>query len=177
MKICFLDTETTGLKVEDGHRIIEITLIQYDLATRKQLRVVDYQINPNRSIDAKAQAVHGISIEDLQKKPTFDLLASDINSVLKDSDVLIAHNMDFDAPFIGGELEKAGLKDPLTADVYCTMANGRWACFDGKYPRLEELCFALGVDYDQALAHSALYDTERLAECFFNGLDRGFFKL
>lgn len=134
------------------------------------------RINPKRPINSAAQAVHGISSAMLVGCPTWEEIAKDVFKILRDSNCLIAHNFGFDGPFIFGELLRVGLPVPST-DSYCTMENGRWATFNGKSPKLEELCEALGVNYDGAAAHAADYDTEVLAQCFLKGLDRGAFEL
>ena len=176
MKVIGLDTETSGLKQEDGHRIIEIALLTYDLDTQKLVDKYVQRINPERSIDPGAQAVHGISYSDLIGKPKWDDVAQDIADRLSTAELLIAHNMGFDGPFIAAELNRVGVDVP---DVHslCTMTGARWACPDGKLPKLGELCFALGIPYDTSAAHSALYDVEIMMKCFFQGLERGFYKL
>lgn len=176
MRLIGLDTETTGLKQEDGHRIIEIAFLTYDLPTRKLEDVWIQRIDPERPIDAKAQEVHGIAYTDLVGCPKWDDIAAEVAARMSKADLLIAHNMGFDGPFIGGELIRVGQKVP---DVHalCTMENARWACPDGKLPRLGELCFALGVDYDTSKAHGAEYDVQVMMECFFRGHARHFYRL
>lgn len=176
MRLIGLDTETTGLKQEDGHRIIEIAFLTYDLPTRKLEDVWIQRIDPERPIDAKAQEVHGIAYTDLVGCPKWDDIAAEVAARMSKADLLIAHNMGFDGPFIGGELIRVGQKVP---DVHalCTMENARWACPDGKLPRLGELAFSLGVPYDATKAHAAQYDVEITMECFFRGFQRGFYKL
>lgn len=176
MKIIGLDTETTGLKQETGHRIIEIAFLTYDLDTRQCIDSWVQRIDPQRAIDPAAQEVHGIAYTDLSGMPIWDDVAPEIARRMGEVDLLVAHNMGFDGPFIAAELMRVGQAIP---DVYslCTMESARWACPDGKLPRLGELCFALGVDYDKEKAHSASYDVEVMMSCFFKGLDRGFYEL
>ena len=176
LKLIVLDTETTGLKQEDGHRIIEIAMLTYDLDTRRLEDTWIQRIDPERPIDPKAQEVHGIAYTDLVGCPKWDDLAPEIARRMSGADLLIAHNMGFDGPFIAAELIRVGQKAP---DVHalCTMENARWACPDGKLPRLGELCFALGVDYDTSKAHGAEYDVSVMMDCFFKGHMRGFYKL
>ena len=176
MKIIGLDTETTGLEQEKGHRIIEIALLTYDLATGKLEDTWVQRIDPERSIDPGAQAVHGIGYDDLVGMPKWDDVASEIARRLGTAELLVAHNMGFDGPFIAAELLRAGFEVPNVHSL-CTMENGRWACPDGKSPRLGELCFALGVDYDTSKAHGAEYDVDVTMQCFFRGLERGFYEL
>jgi DNA polymerase-3 subunit epsilon len=91
--------------------------------------------------------------------------------------VIVAHNGNgFDLPFIAAELLRIGSPVPNVQSVD-TMLDGRWATPNGKYPNLEELCFAMDVPYDQKLAHSAEYDVNVMLDCFFKALKMGFYKL
>lgn len=172
MIIAGIDTETTGLDVTAGHRIIEIAIIRYDFDTKQKISEYVQRIDPKRPIDAKAQAVHHISEAELVGMPTWDQVAARVKQELESSDMLVAHNMGFDAPFIVCELQRVG-QDLTRADLFCTMEGARWATFDGKLPKLQELCNALGVPYDPAKAHAAQYDVERMMDCFFRGVARG----
>ena len=174
--ITVLDTETTGLKQEDGHKIIEIALLSYDYDSQKLVDSYVQRIDPKRAIDEKAKLVHGISLEMLQGMPVWEDVAETVSEKMSKSDCLIAHNFGFDGPFILGELVRVNCNVPTTPS-FCTMENGRWATFNGKLPKLSELCFALGVNYDQEAAHAADYDTDVTAQCLFKGIERGFFKL
>ena len=176
MKVIVLDTETTGLNQEKGARIIEIGLLEYDLEAKTLVDAWVQRIDPECPIEPQAQAVHGIAYEELVGCPTWADVAAEIAERMGRVNLLVAHNKGFDGPFIAGELNRVGIEVPPT-ESFCTMENARWACPDGKLPRLGELCFALGVEYDKAKAHAARYDIERTAECFFRGLDRGFYKL
>jgi len=176
MKIIGLDTETTGLEQEKGHRIIEIAMLTYELETQALVDRYVIRIDPERAIDPMAQAVHGISYTDLIGEPKWNAVAEEIAKRMSTADLLVAHNMGFDGPFIAAELMRVGIEVP---DVHslCTMENARWATPDGKLPRLGELCFALNVAYDTAKAHGADYDVQVTMACFFKGLARGFYKL
>lgn len=176
MKITGLDIETTGLEQPEGHRIIEVCLRTYDLHSRKLLDTFEQRIYPQRAIDAKAQAVHGISINDLTGCPVWEDVAPAVAQHMRQSELLIAHNMAFDGPFIALELMRVGVEVPETPS-FCTMESARWATPWGKKPSLKELCFALKVDYDPAKAHAAAYDVDRMMECLFSGLERGFFAI
>lgn len=172
MIIAGIDTETTGLKQEDGHRIIEICISLYRFPSRELLGSYVRRINPQRSILADAQRVHGISISDLQGCQTWDQVAPDILKLLKGSQLAVAHNADFDLPFIAAELMRIGLGVP-NIHVFDTMTESRWATWNGKYPRLAELCFALGVEYDTKAAHAADYDVAVMMKAVWAGIDRG----
>jgi DNA polymerase III subunit epsilon len=176
MIVMGIDTETTGLEQEKGHRIVEIALLSYDFDSRTLVDRYVQRIDPERSIDPGAQAAHGISYSELVGQPKWEDVAEDIAKRIGKIDLLVAHNMGFDGPFVAAELLRVGYQPP---DVHslCTMENARWACPDGKLPRLGELCFALGVEYDRAKAHAAEYDIDVTMACFFRGLERGFYKL
>ena len=171
-----LDIESTGLEQAEGHRIIEICLVHYDYDTKKPIGEFKARIDPARPIDAKAQAVHGIAYTDLVGCPQWENVAGAVRAELERSDLWIAHNANFDIPFITGEMNRVGLLMPAVPS-FCTMENGRWACFDGKAPKLQELCFALGVPYDPSLAHAAEYDVQRMMACFWAGQERGFYSV
>lgn len=171
-----LDTETTGLKQANGDKIIEIAMLTYSLKTRALVDKWVQRFDPQMPIHPDAQALHGISYGDLVGCPTWDSLAAEVAERMGRAGLLVAHNMGFDGPFIAGELIRCGVRMPDVAAV-CTMDNGRWATPDGKSPRLKELCFALGVEYDDAKAHAADYDVMVTMECFFRGFDRGFYEL
>ena len=176
MIVAGVDIESAGLSQPDGARIIEIALIKYDLATKREISRFIQRINPEIPIEPEAQRVHKIAISDLYGEPRWEEVAPKLVAALDDVDLLVAHNMGFDGPFIAGELVRIGLPVP-NVDSFCTKENGRWATFDGKHPKLKELCFALGVEYDESKAHAASYDVERCVECFFKGYERGFFEL
>lgn len=171
--ICGLDLETTGLDPDKGHKIIEFGALLYtdkgDFVTKLVRR-----IDPLRSIDADAQMIHGISYSEVDGEPTFPDLAEEIRSFIDQAAVLVIHNAAFDTNFLAHEFVFAGVTPP-NKPVYCTMENGRWATFEGKKPSLQELCFALGVEYDPVKAHAAEYDIERMMICYFEGIRRGFF--
>ncbi|MFW6855306.1 exonuclease domain-containing protein [Burkholderia gladioli] len=176
MLVTGLDTETTGLRQEDGHRIVEIGLLTYELETQQLVDRYVTRINPERAIDADAQRVHGISNDMVLHCPKWEEVASDVEHELMKSDLIVIHNAKFDAPFVTAELERVGITLPATLPALDTL-NARWATFDGKSPKLGELCRALGVPYDADAAHAAEYDIDRMMQCFFRGHARGFFPL
>ena len=174
MIITFLDTETTGLDFSKGHRVIEIALLSYELETREKKLSFVKRMNPGRSIDPKAQLVHKISQIDLMGCKKFSDYEPVISKILSKTNLLVAHNMQFDIDFIIGEYSLLGKEAP-DVELFCTLENSRWATSYGKSANLGELCYACEVDYEPEEAHSALYDTEKLAECFFYGFDnKGF---
>jgi DNA polymerase-3 subunit epsilon len=176
MLVCGVDIETTGIEQAQGHRIVEICMQTYDLDTRACLDNFVQRVHPARSIQPRAQEIHGISIEDLVGCPGWGEVAPVVLKKLENCALMIAHNIAFDGPFIAMELLRLKYDIP-DIESYCTMTNARWATPTGKSPSLGELCFSLGVAYNPACAHSAQYDVERTMSCWFAGLDRGFFNL
>jgi DNA polymerase-3 subunit epsilon len=174
MKVMGFDSETTGLKADAGDKLIEVALLTYDFATRKLVDKYVQRLDPERSITAGAQEVHGITYDELVGMPKFRDVAPEIHKRFEAADLVIAHNLDFDAMFFLIEFQAAGFKLPSKASLD-TMTEARWACPDGKFPKLQELCFALGVKYDPSLAHAADYDVDVMMQCFWRGLDRGFY--
>jgi len=175
MRITGLDLETTGLDLSKGHRIIEIALLSFDSDTKKPIEEFVKRVDPERSIDPGASDAHGIVYTDVAGCAKFADIASDVHRILASSDLVVIHNAGFDAPFIASELLDAGLTLP-ELNIFCTMENARWATPNGKFPKLGELCFSLGVSYDEGAAHSADYDTSVMMNCFFKGVARGFYK-
>lgn len=166
------DTETTGLSAEKGDKIIEIAALTYDFATQKLVDRYVQRVDPERAISAGAQEIHGIAYSDLVGMPKFRDIARDVEKRFSDSHLVIAHNIAFDLEFLIAEFTECGIAIP-DVDGWDTMSESRWACPDGKYPRLGELCFALNVPYDAAAAHSASYDVEVMMACFFEAVKRG----
>ncbi|WP_210334663.1 3'-5' exonuclease [Ensifer sp. ENS10] len=172
--IAGLDWETTG-KLEPDHRIIEAYIGLYRGGTK--IWSYEQRIDPQRSISADAQRVHGISAGDLIGMPIWDTVAPTINQILNRCDFVVAHNGNgFDKPFAEMEMRRIGLT--LTDKPWIdTMLDGVWATADGKKPRLGELAFACGVDYDPSKAHSAAYDVDVMMDCYLKGLDWNFFSM
>lgn len=174
MIIAGLDIETTGLLTPD-HRIIEIYIGLWK--DEKRIWQYEQRIDPERGISADSQRVHGISINDLFGQPKWKAVAPMVQKILSRADLLVAHNgNEFDLPFIAKELKRVGLEIPEKPSVD-TMLEGVWATSDGKKPRLGELAFACGIDYDRSKAHAAYYDVEVMMKCFFKALKWGFYKL
>ena len=164
------DIETTGLEPGD-HKIIEVYLGAWDLATRKLTDEYYTRIDPQRSIALDAQRVHGISLSDLQGCPLWEDVAAPIQAFLNRGQLIVGHNWkSFDGPFINYELRRVKLPE-VAVPVLDTMRNGRWATPNGKVPTLGELCFACNIPYDPAKAHAADYDVKVMMQAFFRGLE------
>lgn len=170
------DTETTGFAPGD-HRIVEAYVGVYDLDTRTKLTEYFQRINPERSMPADAQRVHGISIADLAGEPNWSIVAPNFAKALNSGLAIVAHNgEDFDMPFINYEMARIGLPK-IERPLIDTMKQARWATPIGKSPSLGELAFACEVEYDATKAHAANYDVDVMMACFFRGLEWGFFEL
>lgn len=161
-----LDTETTGLDPEQGHRIIEIGCVE--LINRKQTENHFHQyINPHREIDQGAFEVHGISSEFLADKPEFSAIADDFVAFLKGAELVI-HNAPFDLGFINAELAMLN-KEVGRIEDYCevvdTLVNAR-QLHPGQRNDLNSLCGRYEIDNSQRELHGALLDAEILAEVY-----------
>jgi DNA polymerase-3 subunit epsilon len=166
MRQVVLDTETTGLEVQRGHRLIEIGCIE--LAERRPTgRTFHVYLNPDRAIDEGARAVTGISDEFLLDKPRFaDIVSQFLEFV--DGAEIIAHNAAFDIGFLDAELTLAGATTGRLSDrahVLDTLALAREK-FPGQRNSLDALCRRLSVDNSHRELHGALLDAQLLAEVY-----------
>lgn len=166
MRQIILDTETTGLNVEQGHKIIEIGCVE--LINRKLTGNHYHQyINPGREIDAGALAVHGITTEFLQDYPVFGDIAKKFMDFIKDAELII-HNAPFDVGFINFELSQAKQKwEPLAS--YCrvidTLVLAR-QLHVGQRNSLDALCKRYSIDNSQREYHGALLDAHLLSRVY-----------
>ncbi len=166
MRQVVLDTETTGLDVSKGHRIIEIGCIE--LSERRATgRSFQRYLNPQRLIDEGAMAVHGISDESLVDKPLFAEIVDELLAFIDGAEVLV-HNAKFDVPFLDAELAIAGsqygrVRDRVT--VIDTLAMAR-DLYPGQRNGLDALCKRLGVDNSHRELHGALLDAQLLADVY-----------
>ncbi|MEN9316795.1 MAG: hypothetical protein RIS35_3188 [Pseudomonadota bacterium] len=165
MRQIVLDTETTGLSVADGHRIIEIGCLEV-LDRRVTGRNLHFYVNPDRAIDEGAMAVHGITPEMLQDKPRFGEVAAEVLEFVRDAELII-HNAPFDIGFLDAELERigAGTLREHCAGVLDTLAMAR-ELHPGKRNSLDSLCDRYGVSNAHRKLHGALLDAELLAEVY-----------
>jgi len=159
-----LDTETTGLEVESGHRVIEIGCIEL-IDRRPSGREFHRYLNPERIIDAGAVAVHGITDDFLRDKPRFAEIAEELVAFIAGAELLI-HNAAFDIAFLDSELQRAGGTLGRVADhatVVDTLALARQK-YPGQKNTLDALCKRLGVDNSHREVHGALLDAHLLAD-------------
>ena len=165
MRQVVLDTETTGLEVQRGHRLIEIGCIE--LAERRPTgNRFHVYLNPDRAIDEGARAVTGISDEFLADKKRFGEVAREFLDFIRGAEI-IAHNAEFDVGFIDNELGLAGDFGKLAdhATVLDSLALAREK-FPGQRNSLDALCRRLGVDNSHRELHGALLDAQLLAEVY-----------
>lgn len=165
MRQIFLDTETTGLYPDQGHRIIEIAAVEM-LNRRPTKRHFHLYINPEREIDAGAQEVHGISLEFLQDKPLFAQIAQDFIEFIRGAELII-HNAPFDVGFLNMELSRLGM-DPLASFISGVIDTLKMAkeMRPGQRNNLDALCRHFGIDNSQRTLHGALLDAELLADVY-----------
>lgn len=166
MRQIVLDTETTGLETSQGHRIIEIGCVEL-FNRRLTGRHYHQYINPEREIDAGAQAVHGISSAMLADKPVFARIADDFLNFVGDAELVI-HNAAFDIGFINYELNmwRSGFGSIAErCHVVDTLLMAR-AKHPGQKNNLDALCKRYGVDNSQRELHGALLDAEILADVY-----------
>lgn len=166
MRQIVLDTETTGLDPRQGHRIIEIGCIE--LVNRRQTGN-NYQtyLNPDRAIEAGAEAIHGISNAMLADKPRFSDIAEELVAYLRGAELII-HNADFDVGFLNAEFSR--LAEPVTSvqdlcQVVDTLAMAR-RLHPGQRVTLDALCKRYQVDNSQRDYHGARLDAQLLAEVY-----------
>jgi DNA polymerase-3 subunit epsilon len=160
-----LDTETTGLDWKNGDRVLEIGCVEL-LNRTLTGRHFHVYINPERSINAEAQAVHGISEEFLADKPVFAAIASEFEDFVRGAELVI-HNASFDVGFLNYELGLLGrpaIKE-LCEGVIDTLALAREQN-PGKKASLNALCERYEIDNAHRTLHGALLDAELLAEVY-----------
>jgi len=165
MRQIFLDTETTGLYPDQGHRVIEIAAVEL-INRRPSNNHFHVYLNPEREIDEAAQEVHGITLEFLQDKPLFSTIAQDLIDFVKDAEVVI-HNAPFDVGFLNAELGRIGLK-PITnfCDKITDTLKMAKDTRPGQRNNLDALCRHFGIDNSKRTLHGALLDAELLAEVY-----------
>ncbi|WP_298393139.1 DNA polymerase III subunit epsilon [uncultured Azonexus sp.] len=165
MRQIVLDTETTGLNPRDGHRIIEVACIEM-VNRRLTGHHLHKYINPEREIDAGAQAVHGISLEFLADKPKFADIADEFLEFINGAQLII-HNAPFDLGFLNAELDRLGRVpvETICSGVIDTLREAK-ELHPGKRNSLDALCERYEIDNSSRTLHGALLDTELLAEVY-----------
>ena len=168
MKEVFLDTETTGLSFKEGHKIVEIACVETkDLIATG--RVFHKLINPKRDVPEQAFKIHGYSERFLKDKETFDVIADDFLSFIKEKKIII-HNAPFDLSFLNGELKSLN-KDLIDQSSIVDSLELSRNKFPGTSNSLDALCRRFNIDISKRTKHNALLDCELLREVYINLLD------
>jgi DNA polymerase-3 subunit epsilon len=165
MRSVVLDTETTGMPVTDGHRIIEIGCVEV-IGRRLTGRHYHVYLQPDREVDEGAIAVHGITNEFLVDKPRFRDIADEFFEFIKDAQLVI-HNAAFDLGFINNEFALLGQQDRAEITDHCTVLDTLLMARErhpGQRNSLDALCKRYGVDNSGRDLHGALLDAEILAD-------------
>ena len=169
MKEVVLDTETTGLSVRDGHRIVEIGCIELDnLVPTKN--IFHFYLNPERKVSEKAFEVHGYSDHFLSNKPKFVEIADEFIKFVKDKKIII-HNAEFDVGHLNNELSLIGKPKINNSNVIDTLELARNK-FPGSGISLDALCKRFRIDNSKREKHTALIDCELLAKVYINLIDQ-----
>ena len=165
-KYIILDTETTGLEVLQGHRIIEIGAVLLNDRKKTEEHFHTY-LNPSRLIDEEASKVHGIMNEDLEDKPYFSEIAEEFLEFV-DGATLVIHNAAFDIGFLNNELKLASSKYPMLEDI-CSIEDSLAIAkdkFPGQRVSLDALASRFNITgYDRTF-HGALLDANILADVY-----------
>jgi DNA polymerase-3 subunit epsilon len=165
MRQIFLDTETTGLYPEQGHRIIEIAAVEV-INRRLTRNHFHFYLNPEREIDPAAQEIHGITLEFLQDKPRFGDVVDELLDFVADSE-LVMHNAPFDVGFLNHELGQIGREtiEEACASIVDTLKMAK-EMRPGQRNNLNALCNHYGIDNSKRTLHGALLDAELLADVY-----------
>lgn len=164
-----LDTETTGLSVKDGHRIVEIGCIELEnqIPTKRFFHCL---LNPARKVSEDAFKIHGYSDEFLSNKKKFSEVAKDFLEFINDKKLII-HNADFDLSHLNNELTIIG-KDTIKKNrVIDTLELAREK-FPGSAINLDSLCKKFRINYSEKQRHNALVDCELLSKVYINLIDK-----
>ena len=168
MKEVILDTETTGLSVKDGHRIVEIGCIELENLIPTKNKFHCY-LNPERKVSEKALETHGYTDEFLSKKIKFKEIADEFLNFINGKRLII-HNAEFDLSHLNNELKIIG-KEVLKNDVVDTLSLARDK-FPGSQISLDALCKRFRIDNSKRSQHSALVDCELLSKVYINLIDQ-----
>ena len=168
MKEIILDTETTGLNVKDGHRIVEIGCIELDnlIPTKKSFHCY---LNPERKVSEKAFEVHGYSDDFLSKQKKFSEVVDDFLDFIEGKKLVI-HNAEFDMGHLNNEMKILG-KNKINNEIVDTLVLARNK-FPGSPINLDSLCKRYGIDNSRRTKHTALIDCDLLAKVYINLLDQ-----
>ena len=168
MKEIVLDTETTGISVKEGHRIVEIGCIELDNLIPTKNKFHCY-LNPERKVSEKAFEVHGYSDDFLSKQKKFKEVVEEFLNFI-DGKKLVIHNAEFDIAHLNHELKLLG-KEELKNEVTDTLTLARDK-FPGSPISLDALCKRYRIDNSKRVQHTALIDCDLLAKVYINLIDQ-----
>ena len=168
MKEIVLDTETTGLSVKDGHRIVEIGCIELDnlVPTKKKFHCY---LNPERKVSEKALKIHGYTDDFLYTQKKFKEIADEFLSFIENKKLII-HNADFDLAHLNNELKIIGM-NKINNEVLDTLTLARDK-FPGSSTSLDALCKKYRIDNSKRAKHTALIDCDLLSKVYINLIDQ-----
>jgi len=169
VKEIILDTETTGLFVKDGHRVVEIGCIELEELVPTKNRFHCY-LNPERKVSEKALKVHGYTDEFLSKQKKFSEVVDDFLSFIENKRLVI-HNAEFDLSHLNNELALLGKKKINSEDAIDTLSLAREK-FPGSPVSLDALCKRYRIDNSNRTQHTALVDCDLLSKVYINLLDQ-----
>ena len=168
MKEIVLDTETTGISVKEGHRIVEIGCIELENLIPTKNKFHCY-LNPERKVSEKALEIHGYTDEFLIDKKKFNEIVEDFLSFINGKRLII-HNAEFDLAHLNNELGLIG-KDKINNEIIDTLSLSREK-FPGSSVSLDSLCKRYGIDNSRRKQHTALIDCDLLARVYINLIDQ-----
>ncbi len=168
MKEIVLDTETTGISVKEGHRIVEIGCIELENLIPTKNKFHCY-LNPERKVSQKAFEVHGYNDDFLSKQKKFSEIVDEFLEFIKDKKIVI-HNAEFDLSHINNELKILGKKE-INNEVIDTLILARDK-FPGSPSNLDALCKRYRIDNSRRVKHTALIDCDLLAKVYINLIDQ-----
>ena len=168
MKEIVLDTETTGISIKEGHRVVEIGCVEIEnlIPTKRQFHCY---LNPERKVSDAALKVHGYSDEFLSKQRKFNEIVEEFLEFIKDKRLII-HNAEFDLGHLNNELKILG-KAKLQNEIVDTLILARDK-FPGSQLSLDALCKRFRIDNSKRVQHTALIDCDLLAKVYINLLDQ-----
>ncbi len=168
MKEVVLDTETTGLSVKDGHRIVEIGCIELENQIPTKNKFHCY-LNPERKVSEKAFEIHGYKDDFLAKKKKFYEICNEFLNFIQNKRLII-HNAEFDLAHLNNELELLG-KSKIQNQIIDTLVLAREK-FPGSQASLDALCKRYRIDNSRRTHHSALIDCDLLAKVYINLIEQ-----
>ena len=167
MKEIVLDTETTGISIKDGHRIVEIGCIELDDLV--PVNKFHTYLNPERKVSEKAFEVHGYSDEFLSKQKKFSEIVNDFLNFIEGKNLII-HNAEFDIAHLNNELSLIG-ESKISNKIIDTLELAR-SKFPGLSSSLDALCKRYKIDNSKRTKHTAIIDCELLCKVYVNLLDQ-----